>query len=281
VEFLLELRGRGKLIQLEQVLDDLLGADRKGTVFEEFVPSEVVQDDDPERRLERQLRQLEYDLLTELQMVRAEVLKCANGTNYDLHLEVNFGAIAWHDFSVTFVPFNVDVQPQPLSPDGPLTFMFENINESSLSSFLRFDICHGKEPKRSFLMKIDIAGLPETRVSTVLKAIISDRDKFYEYLRFLLADEFDKGDADGGDDTGSRTGNKEQGDGFWNLNATFFEQLLVTASRRPERLKEIDDVINQLLHRDDGERKEIVPQEFLTFWGAFRQMVPPAAEGKP
>ena len=52
---------------------------------------------------------------------------------------------------------------------------------------------------RPFLMKIDIVGLPETRVSTILKAIISDRDKFYEYLRFLLADEFDKGGGDGGD----------------------------------------------------------------------------------
>jgi hypothetical protein len=280
VEFLLELRGRGKSVQLDQVLDDLLGTDRKGTVFEEFVPCKAVPDDDSERQLEQQLRQLEYDLLTELQMVRAEFLKCANGTNYDLHLEVTFGAIAWHDFSVMFAPFNVDVQSQTLSPVGPLTFVFENINESSLSSFLRFDICHGKEPKRSFLMKIDIAGLPETRVSTILKAIISDRDKFYEYLRFLLADEFDKGDDGGGDDTGSRTGNKERGDGFWSLNATFFEQLLVTASRRPERLKEIDDVINQLLDKDDGERKEIVPQEFLTFWSAFRQMVPHAAEGK-
>ena len=59
-------------------------------------------------------------------------------------------------------------------------------------------------------MKIDIAGLPETRVSTILKAIISDRDKFYEYLRFLLADEFDKGDGDGGDDTGSRTGTRSR-----------------------------------------------------------------------
>src|SRR5438270_555969 len=131
--------------------------------------------------------------------------------------------------------------------NGRLTFTFQNINESSLSRFLRFDIYHGKELVRPFLMKIDIGGLPETRVSTILKAIISDRDKFYEYLRFLLADEFDKGEGDGGDDTGSRTGDKQQGDGFWSLNATFFEQLLVTASRRPGRLKEIDDVINQLV----------------------------------
>ena len=141
---MLELRGRGKSIQLEQVLDDLLGADRKRTVFEEFVPPKVVPDDDAERQLERQLRQLEYDLLTELEIVRAEVVKCANGTNYDLHLEVTLGAIAWHDFSVTIAPFNVDVPPQPLAPDGPLTFTFENINESSLSRFLRFDIYHGR-----------------------------------------------------------------------------------------------------------------------------------------
>jgi hypothetical protein len=177
---------------------------------------------------------------------------------------------------VTIAPFNADVPPQPLAPDGPRTFSFENINESSLSRFLRFDIYDGKELVRPFLVKLDIKGLPETRVGTILKAIISDRDKFYEYLRFLLADEFDKGEGDGGDDTGSGTGDKEQGDGFWSLNATFFEQLLVTASRRPGRLKEIDDVINKLLDKGEGERKEIVPQEFLTFWSAFRRMVPQA-----
>lgn len=281
VEFLLELRGRGKLIQLEQLLDDLLGADRKRTVFEEFQPPEAVPNDDAERQLEQQIRQLEYHLLAELQIVRAEVVKCANGTNYDLHLEVALGAIAWHDFRVTIAPFNVDVPPQPLSPDGPLAFTFENINESSLSRFLRFDIYHGKELVRPFLVKIDIAGLPETRVSTILKAIISDRDKFYEYLRFLLADEFDKGEGGGEDDPGSRATSEAQGDGFWGLNATFCEQLLVTASRRPGRLKEIDDVISQLLDKGEGERKEIVPQEFLTFWAAFRQMVPQPAGGTP
>lgn len=283
VEFLLELRGRGKSIQLEQVLDDLLGADKTKTVFEEFEPAIVVPDDDAERQLERQLRQLEYDLLTKCKIVCAEVLKCANGANYDLHLKITLGAINWHDFRVTIVPFNVDdVPPQPLTSDGPLSFTFENINESSLSRFLRFDVYYGKEPVRPpFLVRIDIAGLPETRVSTILKAIISDRDKFYEYLRFLLADEFDKGDGDGGNESGSRTGDRDQGDGFWSLNATFFEQLLVTASRRPERLKEINDVINQLLDKDEGgEQKEIVPQEFLTFWSAFRQMVPHAAEEK-
>ena len=275
VEFLLELRGQGKSIQLEQVLDDLLGADRTKTVFEEFEPPKVVPDDDAERQLERQLRRLEYDLLTELEIVRAEVVKCANGTNYDLHLEVALGAIAWLDFNVMIAPFNADVQPQRLSPDGPLAFTFENINESSLSRFLRFDIYHGKELVRPpFLVKIDVKGLPETRVSTILKAIISDRDKFYEYLRFLLADEFDKGDAAEENDSGSQTGNEEQGDGFWSQNATFFEQLLVTASRRPGRLKEINDVIKHLLNGGEGERKEIVPQEFLTFWSAFGQIVP-------
>ena len=85
VEFLLELRGQGKSIQLEQVLDDLLGADRTKTVFEEFEPPKVVPDDDAERQLERQLRRLEYDLLTELEIVRAEVVDVRNGTNYDLH----------------------------------------------------------------------------------------------------------------------------------------------------------------------------------------------------
>ena len=45
-------------------------------------------------------------------------------------------------------------------------------------------------------------------------------------------------------------------------------------------MKEIDDVIKQLVDNGEGERKEIVSQEFLSFWSAFRQMVPHAEGGK-
>ncbi len=54
-----------------------------------------------------------------------------------------------------------------------------------------------------------------------------------------------------------------------------FEQLLLAASRSPQRLKAIDDVIQQL-RKEEGEQSEsnIVPHEFMKFWEAFKQSVP-------
>ena len=62
------------------------------------------------------------------------------------------------------------------------TLVFENINESNLSRFLRFEIWQGAERLRAFLMKVEIDGLPETRVSRILRSIINSRDRFFEYF---------------------------------------------------------------------------------------------------
>ncbi len=267
VEFLLELRGSGEAVQFDRLLDDLLGPDRDAGVFERFVPPEESLDDAAEQALERRVRRLEFDLLNRLEVTRAELVRSPNSTNYDLLLSLRTDGIAWADLEVRLAPFNSDHTPQVLPQDGPVELRFENINESNLSRFLRFEILQGKECQRAFLMKIEIAGMPAGRVSTIVRGIVSDREKFFEYLRFLLADDFDK-DADGGGKGGAKGAGKDD-DGAWVVQSPIFEQLLVTASRRPKRLKDIDDLITQLL--DGGEDgKEIVPQEFLEFWRAFR-----------
>jgi hypothetical protein len=124
-------------------------------------------------------------------------------------------------------------------------------------------------------MKIDIAGMPASRVSNIIKGIICDQDKFFEYLRFLLADEFDKEGGSGGE---TPTRQADGASGTWDVTAPIFEQLLITASRRPGRLKEIDGIIRQLMEGNEPDQKSVVPQEFLTLWEAFRTMIPPLTE---
>ena len=89
-------------------------------------------------------------------------------------------------------------------------------------------------------MKIDITGMPAGRVSKIIKGIISDRDKFFEYLRFLLADDFDKEAGNREDDGGTQPATDDGTSGIWDVKSPIFEQLLITASRRPGRLKEIE-----------------------------------------
>jgi hypothetical protein len=123
-------------------------------------------------------------------------------------------------------------------------------------------------------MKIKIDGLPDSRVSRILRSIINSRDRFFEYLRFLLADDSDKEPVgtETDDDRGEPAGEGASG---WDASTPIFEQLLLAASRFPRRLKAIDDVIKQLRSGDEKDTAgRVIPQAFLEFWEAFSQLVP-------
>lgn len=173
IEFLLELRGSSSAVQLDRLKDELLGEGECGGIFQEYVPPTEPVDNSEERQLKEQLRLLEFNLLKYLEITRAEVTPSENKANYDLHLILNPGSTAWHGLTVKVAPFNSDgIEPKELSPKAPTTLCFQNINESNLSRFLRFEIWQGATRHRAFLMKVDIDGLPDSRVSRILRSII-------------------------------------------------------------------------------------------------------------
>ncbi|TWT62862.1 hypothetical protein [Rubinisphaera italica] len=270
---MLELRGQSDAVQFDRLLDDLLGPDRDANIFEPFEAKPEANEVD--QSLEQKLRLLEYDLLKSIEIESARVERQPTSENYDLHIILRPGSIRWSEFSVRLAPFNSkDMEAQPLSNEGPFVFCFENINESNLSLFLRFEIYHEGERLRQFLMKINIDGMPTSRVSRIIQSIIKDSNLFFEYLRFLLADEFDKNNVSGSD---NKSGTNAKDVQIWDIQTPIFEQLLISASRRPGRLKEIDDVIRHLT-QDMVDEKKVVPPEFVSFWNAFRQMVPQPQE---
>lgn len=278
IEFLLELRGSSAAVQLERLKEELLGAAEKGGIFQQYQPPTKPIDDSEIRKLEEKLRLLEFALLKHMHIQRAEVTPSENEANFDLHLVLDPGVSNWSGLKVTVSPFNSDaVEPQELPSGCVTTFTFNNINESNLSRFLRFDIWHELERMRSFLMKVEIEGLPESRVSRILRSIINSRDRFFEYLRFLLADDTEK-EPIGTEPNEDRRNSSGENASIWDTSAPIFEQLLLAASRSPRRLKAIDDVIEQLRKEEsDKASSRVVPQEFLEFWEAFKQIIPQQA----
>ena len=274
IEFLLELRGSSAAAQLDRLKDGLLGADEKCGVFQEYQPPQEPIDDSERKKLEEKLRLLEFAVLKHMDIQRAEVTPSENEANFDLHLVLDPGPGTWHELKVTVSPFNADAaEPQELPPGCVTTLTFQNINESNLSRFLRFDIWQGSDRLRSFLTKVAIVGLPETRVSRILRSIINSRDRFFEYLRFLLADDADKEQV--GTEPDKRGKSNDETASIWDTSSPIFEHLLLSASRSPRRLKAIDDVIEQLRKEDEEDpTRRVVPQEFLEFWEAFKQIVP-------
>jgi len=275
VEFLLELRGSGAAAQLDRLKDELLGEDEKGGIFQEYAPPSEPIDDSGERKLEEKLRVLEFNLLKHLAIKQAEVTPSENEANYDLHLVLDPGRRKWEGLTVKVSPFNSDGnEPQELLAGRQTRLTFLNINESNLSRFLRLEIWEGAERLRAFLMKVEIEGLPESRVSCILRSIINSRDRFFEYLRFLLADDLNK-ESVGTEPDNDRSNPKGDDASIWDMSTPIFEQLLLAASRSPSRLKAIDDVIQQL-RKEEGEdsTSNVIPHEFLEFWEAFKQIVP-------
>ena len=62
----------------------------------------------------------------------------------------------------------------------------------------------------------------------------------------------------------------ESGNGegqIWSQDSPILEELLMTVSREPERIKDIDTIIEKL---DSEEEGSPVPDEFREFWAVFK-----------
>src|SRR5262249_43110670 len=128
-----------------------------GGLFQRYDPPPEPVDDSQTRKLEEKLRLLEFNLLKHLAIQRAEVTQAQNQANFDLHLVFDPGSHDWHGLVVRVCPFNSEgIEPRELPPGCSTYLIFQNINESNLSQFLRFEIWQGSEQLRTFLMKIKI-----------------------------------------------------------------------------------------------------------------------------
>lgn len=272
VEFMLELKSSAPATRLNKVRKQLLGNEEVGGLFVAFRPAEGGKEDEEEKRRRAVLRNLEYAILTA--EMRGTVSPSANELNYDLTLRLDFrSVVSALPLSVAVRPFvlGVDEQVVQLGKVNVLTLM--NISETGLSRFLHVAIGDGQLTIREFLVRIDVDGIPTTRLDNIFKSIINSRDKFFTYLRFLLTDELSKEDFDA---PPPKSGKHSANGVGWELDMPIFEQLLVTASRNPQRLREVDRVITSLREADgDG----VIPPEFMSLWEIFKAAIPSVEAG--
>ncbi len=268
IEFLVGLKGKTKG-HINPLLDDLLGEDKKMGVFDPFDPS-LASGEDVAASNRAVMRQLEYTLLAA--PIKASLTQSENETNYDMHVEVDLASIrADSAMQIYFRPLTLNADPAVLKPGEISKFTFDNIQETELSRFVVYELCKGEETRR-FLLRIDVDGMPVSRHDCIFKSIVNSREKFFQYLSFLLADDREKEDIVAEADDEKSAKNKTS-DGEWHPEVPVFEQLLVAASRDPRKLKQIDELLSRL--RDESRDGDvIVPQAFMDFWEAFRPLIP-------
>ena len=279
VEFMVELSGSNHTIALEVVRGDLLDSNRALNVFEEFSP-ELAGRHDLLAGQKNKVRRLEFALSKA--PLAGTLSPSANKTNYDLTISLDLRAVpASEGLILKMSPMR---NRDGTSGEGePMAFgqlnqpVFANITEADLSRFVAFTISSGEESLRHFLLQYEIGGLPTTRLERIVKDIVSNTDQFFEYLRFLLADEFSKADFEQSPhDHRRRHGNG--GDEFTATELPLFETMIAAASRDPEKMRAVDSVI-QRLKTSEPDKPPLIPVAFLEFWEVFRPLIP-ASKGK-
>jgi hypothetical protein len=280
VEFMLEMRGKAPATRIRPRLKELTGDEDGAGPFVSFDPDAGSKDNAEERKKQEQTRRFEYALLNS--NIHGLVEPAENGKNFDLHLTLELERVPSHPGLVlTVKPLNTSqsLKPHRLHSGQTVTCTFANLSEVELSRFLHFRIeSTDGELQHEFLLRIDIDDLPQDRLENILRKIIDSSDKFFDYLRFLLADEINKEDLLAAVSAGVPPSSSPEISEGWHFHLPIYEQLLVVASRSPRKLAEVDEIIR---HLTTGDSEAVIPETFLSFWEAFRSLIPAPQPKKP
>lgn len=173
--------------------------------------------------------------------------------NYDMTLHMKKG-------------YTVRLRPLPEENKKVVQVMPGNLNvikeftgytETRLSPFVVWEVSDSEGLQESFLAAMEIT-LPDTRLGKIFKSIIDSQDKFIKYLTFILTGT----DAEViGNNGNNRTKNGEPGAyAGWLQGAPVFEKLMLAASRYPERIESVNQLIKRL-KSETQEGEDILPKD--------------------
>ena len=137
----------------------------------------------------------------------------------------------------------------------------------------RFSDLSGRLEALSVVLVADMA-VPEGRGRRALRALLTDKDKFARFLRYLLEGVVgsvpgeDPGDVGGGVPQRGRTKR-----GRMLEDGPILEQLLRLLASQPSELRHVDAVISDFA--DDG---SILPDGFAELWSAIAPLIPKEQE---
>lgn len=278
IEFLLELKGESGRARIRPILKDLRGEEDGDGPFVPFPPEKGGRIDGEMLDREGDARLFEYELLSSEITARAEPAEVAG--NFNLRVLLDLGRVTpARGFEATVRPFNTNTSHPPLSlrPGEKHDHVFFNLAEVELSRFFCFRI-HDRELDTAhvFLVRVEVEHLPADRLENILRKVIDSQDKFFEYLRFLLADEITKEDLLGPLAIEQPSESAPVTGELWAEQLPIYEKLLVVSARSPSRLAEVDDLIRELADKSTtNEASSVVPPAFLSFWVTFHDLIPP------
>lgn len=248
IECVVRLMSQGRYLRLSNLMNDLFGGapDNKDNPFE-LTPltEDLEQVDDIQHKLEMKIKNLCQ------QSPRAFVE--ASDPNYSLR--ITFSGLKNVE-GITIGPLlsyrDIEVVPEVIIDQLPLL---------QLSEFYRITAREGDQ-KVQRLVKIPTANIPSNREEAVVQEVIKDTQTFYQYIAFLLADDYLISALEHSDMQKSLF---KKSSGM--VMPALYERMLQTAATSPDKFREIQYIMKMV--KKDG----VIPDGFIELYDAFRKAV--------
>lgn len=259
-EMLVKVTSTKRHLRLAEIKRKLLESDP--CYFEPYERSEIEIDDETEK-LEEAIRTLTYALCK--QHFIGTVVESDN-ENKAVVVEVDLTGFRTEKIKVfASLPHKEDAQQLIFGHKNKLTFT--NVPITKLSKYLELSFHHDKVVQSRILIKLDIE-IPSEREDIIFKTLINSKDKFYQYLQFILSPQDLHNTMLIGTENGEANPDNESLtlQQLFGINNPIYEALMIAASRSPKKLTEINKIIEKLQKIDS----EVV-EDFLPIWVVFKE----------
>ncbi len=158
-------------------------------------------------------------------------------------------------------------------PAGPAAVypVFQPLSMVALTRFMAFSIevrVGGAVSRTQFVLDLPLSGMPEGREEQILSEIISNRERFLRYIRMLLLLDGEPGEAawlQGASLDGDPIRREK---GLFGDDRNLLESLVRAASRAPERIQQVNEIVKKLSTTEQGQK--VLPPDFLEIWQVFQ-----------
>ena len=255
VEILLRLKFKSSHNLFERFKNEFLQMNDKG----ESDVFEPVQEPNPEAA-ERTYTDLEEAMRSFIcQKIKAFVSPVKENGCYDVEISVK-RPIANCEISLSLL------QMPAFEKHIGERLLFEDVPLSRLSKFFIVKIVNDRGECKKQVIKIPTIEIPETRDDEIFRGIVDTKEKFYNYISFMLCDDpeefvFELEQAE-------RMLRRTKSDSAnVKMPTRIYEQMLQIASRNPEQLRMLEDVTRIVKDKDYS-------AEFNKLYEQFRPLIP-------